>query len=199
MGINTTAGMPVPGMGVIAVNMRSIHEACGQYLADLLTATCIVDASGAPFQAVLVRQGLLQQDPTQERISILVNPNDPDDTSSKPEWTDTLATSEVTGFDIPSYEVGGGSFWARRFTIDINVYLTQTQEDRQTARAIATTVFGLACKALDGIQACYIEDDFGEIAFMCLYKAITPYEGGGPPNSFIWRGKIRAQFITEKP
>jgi hypothetical protein len=42
-------------------------------------------------------------------------------------------------------------------------------------------------------------DDFGERASMIAVYASTFFEGGGPPDQYIWRGSILWQCLTERP
>ena len=177
----------------------SIVDLCGQYIVDVLTASCSTAVTASAQAAGLVRQGLFQDDPTRYRISLLVSPGDPDETSPKPAWADCLATPAATGFFVPTYEVGGGVFWLRRFTALVEQYFTLTLESRDEARSIATWVFSNAHKALQAAMGCNILDEFGERTTLMLVPDMIAYESGGPPNSFIWKGKFYVQFLTEKP
>ena len=177
---------------------QSIQDMIGDYIVQILVDYCqeAVSAVASAYAAVLIRQGTLQQDPVKERISILVNPNDPDDISNKPEWADSIVGRD-DGW--AAYEIGGGERWWRKFTIDINVYLVRTREERGLAREIGMFAFSAVHGTLQDHKAIDVTDFFGESAFLMLVDSSMPYESGGPPNTFIWRGKIRLKVLTEKP
>lgn len=179
------------------MNSNSIHDMIGDKLVQLVTAACITNVSDPDYQASEVRQGLLQQDPVENRITLLVNPGDPEDSRSEPKWSDVPA-GEDPSMGYPSFEMGGGGFMLRRFSIDVRAYFINSQEDRETARKIATFIFKSAEKAVHQATMGFT-DSFGEFALQSFVKKTIPFESGGPPNQFIWRGKILVQVLTELP
>lgn len=175
--------------------MNSIHDLVGEKIVALLTAAFV----GVPddYKPTSIRQGLSQEDPVKRRIAILVNPGDADDQSSKPSWASSAARGENL-FELPTREVDGGGFWWLRYSVDIDVYLIQTKEDRETARKIGMFVFDRAWKSLD-YKYFSVSSDDGQSAFMSIVERHAPYESGGPPTSFIWRGKLFVQVAVETP
>jgi hypothetical protein len=182
--------------------MNEIHNMIGAAIVDALTNYCSLSALAATasaYAAILIRQGKLQQDPVKERIALLVHPGDPSDTSETPEWRDKMAGEEGDKDWIPeSHEIGGGEFWWRKFTVEMDVYLVKTREERAEAREISEWVFGRAHKALTDLSGINLTDDFGEEAFYLTVDSVTFRESGGPPSTFIWKGKIRFRVLTEK-
>lgn len=176
----------------------SIHDAIMASIAEKLSNEMILSEPDEYLRPSLIRPGLLQANPVKERISLLIYPGDIDDLESKPVWSDTPATKgSMPGWEMDAYEIGGGEFWFRRFTIDVNVYLTQTKEDRSNARALGLFVNAKAHQILHE-QSLVVQDGFGETSLRCYVNRTVPVEGGGPPNSFIWRGKIFFSVLTEK-
>lgn len=178
----------------------SIIDLAGEAIVELLRRYCIETVPATAYAATEVRQGLLQSDPVSRRISILVNPNDPDDLSNRPMWSDGLAgIDEDRTWAVTTYEIGGGERWWRRYAIDINVYLIRTQEERPTAREIGLWVFGRVQQAIQENPGMDVTDTFCEHAFGVFVDRVVPVEQGGPPSSHIWRGKIYVKVLTEKP
>jgi hypothetical protein len=182
----------------VPASFKSIIDLVGGRIVDLLTLYCktsleaIVEAKpeAADYVATLIRQGQLQDDPVKHRISLVVNPHNPDDLSSRPWHSDRPGDNEDGRGHEPLYEIGGGETWERQFCIDINVYLIKTQETRADARQIGLWVFGRAQQAIRENKALGFTDDFGETALYMLVSNVSPYESGGPPTSLIWRGKL---------
>lgn len=179
----------------------SIHEKVGAYVVELLESAMIFTGHHAETMPHEIRQGQLQANPVDGNgIRVLVNPGDLDDTKSS-SWIDELATkTSVPGWELPSLEIGGGSFYVRRFTVDVSVFFVKSKENRELARQIGTYVINRAESTLrENPFPPNLVDTFGETAIGLQVSKSYPIEGGGPPNSFIWRGKIFFQVITEKP
>lgn len=180
--------------------MSSIHDAIGSRVIELLEQILIVENPYDVAVPKLIRMGQLQESPTAQRISVLVNPGDLDDVGTDPKWADTHPNKEE-GWSLPSYEIGGGEFWWRRFTLDINVYLQTTQEDRSEARAIGTDLMGRITQLFSQNRDLGggIVSDFGEVAIYATLNKAVVLESGGPPRSFIYRNKIFFSVLTEVP
>ena len=184
--------------------VRSIHDVVGQHIVDLLELSCMSEAvSGgtvaSAYGATLIRQGLMQQNPVPARIMILVNPNDPDDISAAPQWMDEpVSTDKDDRWRITTYEIGGGQRWWRKFTIDIYVFLIRTQEDRDEAREVGLQMASRVQHAIFENPSINLSDDFGELAIAMWVAGLNPFEGGGPPRSFIWHAKMRVRVLTEQ-
>lgn len=156
-----------------------------------------------PTRAIMVRTGRLQDDPTVNFIHVLTQSGDPDNPEG---WAHNSARLDVRGqpsmeFGNPPYlELGGGEgLWWRRMTVQIGCYFTQQGYDRNTAREYAHKVLGRTefsiqyCPGLVGVK-----DEFSELV-MAVYIAKSNFtEGGGPPDQFIWRGKIGFCLLTSR-
>jgi hypothetical protein len=185
--------------------MIGIHDLIGDKIVDQLKLELITNHIPSPandeYLPTLIRQGANQADPTKPRISIFVNPGDMDSTENDPRWSDVPATAGAEpGWPMLAYEVGGGEMWWRRFSVDINIYLTRTKEDRNEARDIGMVVLskvqGILQRSNEWLNG---TDDFGEVIILMKVSKVIPIESGGPPRTFIWRHKLLISVLTDKP
>lgn len=179
--------------------MKAIHDLIGERVVDILKQYCHDTVPDPQYAATEIRQGLFQDDPVKRRISIMVNPADPEDTQARPSWTDNyVKRDDIMGYN-GSFFIGGGESRWRRFVIELRVYLVETQEDRPKAREIGMWQFGRIQHALREMRAFEppLKDDFGEEAFFMIVEKTVVTETGGPPASHIWTGKIFLQVYTE--
>lgn len=139
-------------------------------------------------QAGLVRNGLLQADPTDTRINILIHPGDK-------EWKHELYVSQH-GIESPYYEIGGGAIWMRRFEVEFSLFF-DGESDRDVARTQANVVLSRTEYALKTMPMPQGADDFGESAQLIQVRDGYIEESGGE-GTFIWRGCLRIEFLTEK-
>ena len=171
--------------------------------ADLMTAISGEATEPLSEKAGLVREGSLQDNPEKYRISILVQPfGDPED----PNWRDIAVVyqeqqPERRQMWFPYAEIGGSygsTSWYRRGVVVWQLFATKTKEDRDEARSIAGSVQGRVERGIS--QAEYaLTDDFGEtVIFPMKPMWSRTEEGGGPPKSFIWHGRVSYQCVTER-
>lgn len=114
--------------------------------------------------------------------------------SSQGEVVDNL------GMTLPAGEIGGGHYWWRRGRVVLGCYFVLDPKFTQVvAGQHAHVVLGRAMYTIDGTNVADLIDDFGEQAYMIACYANTFYEGGGPPNQYIWRGDIHWQALTRRP
>jgi len=178
----------------------SIHDLIMRAVASKLTLELVTNNPDADLRPGLIRPGRLQDDPETPRISILIFPGDPSDTSSRPVWTDGPAIDGVMeGWTINAgYQIGGGGMQFRRFCMDINCYFTATQESREDAQKKASWVLKSVQNALHEWNPA-VSDHFGESTVQLYMNKPVPIESGGPPDSFIWRTKYFFSVLTEMP
>lgn len=154
---------------------------------DRLSERLITDTPDST-QAGLIREGLLQDDPTDTQINLLIHPGDKD-------WKHELYVTQH-GISSPYYEIGGGSTWMRRFTVEFQLFF-DGEDDRSVARTKAHVVLSRAEHALKTMTVPADQDDFGEAGFLIQVRDSYLEESGGE-GTFIWRGEIRIEFMTEK-
>lgn len=176
------------------INDRIIEAA----VADLEAAF-----TGAPEEETpgLIRGGLLQENPVKHRIVLLVHSGDP----AEENWKDAIVNSRRPGtanpdLEAPAYEVGGGVMWWRVFTVEILYFGVKSKEPREEARRIANAVTGRVEQAIRRSQRIPpLKDDFDEQCVLVQITNSNIEEGGGPPASFIWRGRLHFQVLTNRP
>lgn len=148
----------------------------------------LIDDVGDETQAGLVRSGKLQDDPTLAEINILIHPGGAD-------FKDELYTDQK-GMRSPIYEIGGGEFWVRRFKVELALYFDR-ELDRDVAREKAMVIYSRAKNLLKKMRMPDYKDDFGERAHYLQIPSSYLFEGGGV-GTFIWRGEIFLEFLTEQ-
>ena len=181
---------------------RALPDLVGDRIVTILTEYCQTtlrnDPTTASMAATVVRQGIAQQNPVKDRISIFVNPNDPSDLSNEPSRSDTVTSVQIhEPFRVSPYEIGGGERRWLHFTVTIKIYLMQTKEDRDEARQIGMWVFGRAEQAIRNNKTLNIIDDFGERALFMFTEKVNKFEGGGPPKSLTWEGQLFVTALAE--
>lgn len=159
-------------------------------------------------QASVVRAGKLQDDPTRGNgINVLIWPSEDED-------PDELYTNErKEGFLSPTYEMGGGSYYMRRFEIQTIFHFRglRGEEGRIEARKNAQVILSrirhtlLSMNSSQSTSASDLplhpttgqpKDDFGETAVFVQIDEFYLSEGGGTGH-FIWKGAIKFSFLTE--
>ena len=149
-----------------------------------------------PTRANLVRPGLLQDDPTIARINVLTYANDPDDELGWLHGVIPGGTPNQTTQDPPSYQIGGGEMWYRRFKTMIEVF-PSPKVDRQGALQLASVVLARAERTLTLLDMNIGTDDFGESAIDLRVMKSGLIFGGGE-GQFIHICNIWYQILTEK-
>ena len=147
-------------------------------------------------QAGLVQVGVLREDPTETTINVLVKPGDR-------EWRHTLnMSSENVGMKAPLGEIGGGIYWRRRFVAEFKIYFADSF-DQAEARTTANICLSRAEWALqnkyDNGEWWFdtLPDSFEEVPSRIQVYDSYLVESGGE-GSWIWKGEVRLEFLTEK-
>jgi hypothetical protein len=134
-----------------------------------------------------VTEGRMQFDPTVDEINLFVNVSGEDDPH------ETLKDGEVySGFQGITYEVGGGQFIMRRFTVDLKLYMNE--QDPGAARKKANEVESRVIRVIRKLQMGYM-DDFGESSMFVQYRSSYMNPGGGE-GTYIWTGKVKFEVLT---
>lgn len=150
----------------------------------------------------IVKGGKLQDNPLKKRIYVCVHIGDPND----PQWVDRISGTRgdnVRGLEIPVFEFGGDAaesvMWWRCFLVEFGLFLPKSKENQDEARALANHIRGHIEGALHrsrGIPG--LVDSFGEFSVRMLVRKSSASEGGGPPASYIWRGGVWFQVLTQR-
>ena len=156
----------------------------------------LVDAISDESQAGLVQIGVLREDPSDTVINLLVKPGGD-------QWRHTLnISSENVGMSAPLGEIGGSIYWRRRFIAVFMIYFSESynQAEARTAAhvVLSRAEWALQNKDLDGNWWFRTDpDSFEESASRIQVMDSYLSEGGGE-DSWIWRGELRIEVMTEK-
>jgi len=168
-------------------------------LVTQITATCITAINEAdPTKMDLVKLGRVREDVVNSNIHAAVSGGDPE----SPNYLDGILSLEEMdniGYRFPIREIGGGQLWWRRGIVQIGCYFIKEKFDEETAADHAYVVLGRVQNAIPQTQVGGLTDSFGEQAIMIDCYGNTFTESGGPPASFIWRGKILWSCLTIRP
>jgi hypothetical protein len=155
-------------------------------------------SSSDPTKATVVKIGKFQDDPLKDNIYAAISPGDPE----RLEWADgivTLESMQNVGFNIDPREVGGGEVWWRRGIVQVGTYFITQRYTETQAITYAHTFLARLENALQNTPVAGIEDTYGERAVLLFVSGNQFSETGGPPNQYIWRGKVWWQVLTERP
>ena len=148
--------------------------------------------------ADIVKKGLLQENKAKRNIGIGVTGGDHDD----PEYTDGIASLSKLpeiAMDLPIREIGGGQMWWRRGVIRVECFFIREKLEEDAAFVAAYEVLGRIMANLESINFTGVVDSFDERALKLFCYGNTFFESGGAPKSFIFRGKVFWQVMTERP
>ena len=155
-------------------------------------------ASNDPTRADVVKIGRFQDDPLKNNVYIAISPSDPE----KLDWVDgvvSLESMKDVGFYIDPREIGGGETWWRRGVVQIGCYFVKEKYDEETAISYSQTTLARLVNAIQSVDLNGLTDEFGELAVLMFCYSHHFAQSGGPPDKYIWRGKVHWQCLTERP
>lgn len=177
---------------------ESIHDAIMNHVRDNLeTVLFAAYPVGHPVRPGVVKLGPLMGDPLdpeEARIVVTVYENDYDEKDSFV-WCDEPASEEYGGL-----EIGGGITWRRRFTVKADCYFERTRETLADARKITGAL-------KSKLEATLLEMSFSGVSVgsESVSRGPVGYEfrstvrqGGGPPDAFQFKIKIRFEVLTSR-
>jgi len=148
--------------------------------------------------ADLVKIGLLQENKTKMNIGLGITGGDHDN----PDYTDGIVTLDDfknIAFQLPAREIGGGQMWWRRGIVRLECFFIREKLEENTAFNAAYETLGRLLSNLEIISMHDLVDSFDERAIKLFCVGNTFFESGGAPRSFIFRGKVFWQVLTERP
>ncbi len=179
-----------------------------QHISDLLVDLAVADLQEACAgltgdEAIsIIRAGNFQQSPVDAKHYLTVHVGDPEDASA---WQDAFYGARGQGgtdfsfIQAPAATIGGGMTWWRRFTVIGGLFGVKTKLTRPEGQRVANLTRGRIERAIQlSARLRGVTDSLGETALLPLVVSSYAGEGGGPPNSFIWRLKVRYQVLTEQ-
>lgn len=177
--------------GIVPLLLNTIYE----HLTRVMQTEVAADD---PTRVDVVKIGRFQGNPVTNNVHLAISPGDPD----KLEWIDgivTLESMQNIGFIIDPREVGGGQVWWRRGIIEIECFFIREKFTQIEALGHAYTVMSRLQHNVENIDVSLCVDEFGEQAVKMFLYGHNFSESGGPPKSYIWRGKVYWQCLTEIP
>lgn len=145
------------------------------------------------------KKGLLQTSKTSKNIQIGVTGGDHED----PNYKDAIVSDrdlQDIGIAFPAREVGGGQAWWRRGVVRIECFFIRERLTEDEAHVAGYDVLGRVQSLIESVNLnAIVADDFGERPQYMFCFANTYFESGGPPKSFIFRGKVYWTCLTERP
>lgn len=151
-----------------------------------------------PIYFDVVKIGRWQDDPKRKNVHLAISGGDAEDFK----YMDGIATLDDLddlGFYVPAREFGGGQSWWRRGTIQIGCYFIRERYEEEVAVEYAYAALGRLMAEVENVDVTNLEDDFGERAIRIFLYGNSFFQSGGPPRSYIFRGKLLWACLTERP
>jgi hypothetical protein len=148
--------------------------------------------------ADLVKKGLLQEPKLTKNVALGVTGGDHDN----PDYMDGIVTLEDMqniGWTASAREVGGGQLWWRRGVVRVECFFVRERLEEPAAFQAGYEVLGRVEANIENINLSGVVDDFDERAIRLYCIGNTFFESGGKPKTFIFRGKVLWQCLTERP
>jgi len=148
--------------------------------------------------ADVVKKGLLQTNKTKKNIQIGITGGDHED----PNITDGIVDLDGmpnVAIKFAAREVGGGQLWWRRGVAKLEAFFVREKLTEEQAHIAGYEALGRLMSLIEETSLAQLVDDYDERAIKCYCYGNTMFESGGPPNTYIFRGKILWQCLTERP
>lgn len=153
----------------------------------------------SPTRTGLIKIGLFQDNPADKVVSIAVNSGDYEDEKYIDAPVDHPDVQQIKIANLPPHEIGGGSYWWRRFSIRVSVFFVKQNYDEETAIQYAYEFYGRLQSAIELCQIGPLDDYFGERASGKPWLESTTFFQSGGKNKFIFRGKLQFRILTWRP
>lgn len=149
-------------------------------------------------RASQVKKGRFQDDPVEASIFLAVSGGNIE-VPNQLDGVVTLGEHPNIGWVMPPYEIGGSTAWWRKGIVSVGCYFIREQYEEDDAMEYAYTVLGRIENAVETLNLSDVVDDWGEQAYKMFLVGTSFFVSGGPPKSYIWRGKVHWMCLTEKP
>lgn len=154
--------------------------------------------SDDPTRADVVKKGLLQEGKIEKNVALGIQGGDHED----PKYMDgiqSLPGMADIHFAPALREIGGGQAWWRRGVVQVECFFIKEGLTENLAHEHAYAVLGRLQNALDTCDMNDLSDDYGEQAIKLFCYGNTFFGSGGPPRTYIFRGKVFWAVWTERP
>jgi len=174
---------------------------CNRILTSL-TDVCITNIeSRDPTRMNDIKVGRFQEDPQKTMIRASIQGGDLEDPGLMDEIVDPEKSKNRLAFYAPAREIGGGQLWWRKGVIRLEMFfmVERPAVSEEEARERAYLVLGRIQQHIETIPVYDLTDQHGEKAIKLFHPRNSFYQSGGPPSSWIWRGKLIWECLTERP
>jgi len=152
---------------------------------------------GHPTQVVLVKIGRYKDSPHRNTLVVALSPGDPEDPTFIDGRTDNDEFNNLKVYSrLPVGEIGGGEYWWRRYTAQLQVNYLRANFEEDLALKYAYEVHSRTIKAFQSITFTSLVDSFGEQAYGPSIIEGSSFFSSGSKTSFLWRGKLIARVLT---
>ncbi|MGC9423770.1 hypothetical protein [Vibrio sp.] len=152
-----------------------------------------------PTKAVVVKVGRFQDNPVQKNVLVAISGGDYEDPSYLDARADHQSLDQIGLKNLPIGEIGGGTYWWRRFSIDFRTFFVKQRLEEDIAMKYAYEFYGRLLKA---VETCTLRltDSYGEMTnnIPPFIEGASFFESGGP-KQYIWRGKLLWRVLTWRP
>lgn len=152
-----------------------------------------------PTRAVLVKVGRFQDNPIDKNISVSISGGDFED----PKYLDArIDNPNIENFpmsNLPVGEIGGGTYWYRRGTINFQAFFVRQRYAEEIAMQYAYDFYGRLVTGVETMPIIDLSDDYNEgVVYGPIVEGTSFFESGGK-DKFIWRGKLYWRILTWRP
>jgi hypothetical protein len=149
-----------------------------------------------PTKAQLVKVGRMQENPLSKNVAVAISHGDFEDPTYKDARIDHSELDQFRVRNLPVGEIGGGIYWWRRGTINVNVFFVRQRFEEEIAVQYAYDFYGRLQRAVEAVSLAGLVDDYGERCAGHPYvEASTFFESGGA-KQFVFRGKLYWRALT---
>jgi hypothetical protein len=164
-----------------------------------LTEVCITNIPfGDPTRLNAIKKGRFQEDPNIAMLRASVQGGDLEDPNQMDGIVDLNKAPNRLGFHVDPREIGGTQMWYRKGVIRLEFFFIIEGLLEEVAEERAYTVLGRIQSNIENIRVSDLHDDFGEHAIKLFHTQNSFYRSGGPPTSYLWRGKLIWECLTER-
>lgn len=153
-------------------------------------------AEDNPTRAVLVKTGRFQDNPLEKNVSIAISGGDFEDPSYLDGRVDNNAFDNLQIPDLVVGQIGGGTYWWRRGSINFQAFFVRQRLEEQIAMNYAYDFYGRLIQSVETTSLNGLQDDYGEEVFAPVYVEGASFFESGGSNQFIWRGKLLWRVLT---
>ena len=154
----------------------------------------------SPTKVVVCKVGRFQDNPIQKNVAVALSGGDFEDEKYKDGRIDHTDLNEISMFShLPVNEIGGGTYWWRRGTTNMQAFFIRQRFEEEEAHQHAYDFYGRLLKTIETITVGGMTDDYGEQAYgYVIPEATTLFESGGA-KQYIFRGKVFWRFLSWRP